>query len=146
MTGRAAAQPEIPRWQSEIRVGALAGRTTAWQASAGANVVIGTYVRLALLAGGGARRDAGAWDASGSVDAIIRFHLDPFREYRYGLYMGGGAAALFDENATGRARAVIVVGYEHAKPGRRWLTGIEAGYGGGLRVAVSIKRARAFAR
>ena len=138
----AAAQFGQSRWQSELRIDGLSSRSTAYHAGVGANAIIGTYARLALLGGTGARRIQGRWASSGRVESVVRVHVDPLRQFRWGAYAGGGAALMFDEGARTRARAVVVVGYEGPAAQSGWIAGIEAGIGGGLRVAVAARRAR----
>jgi hypothetical protein len=142
----AMAQQDVTGWQPEARVEALAARTTAWQLAAGANVPMGTYVRTGLLAAAGVRRVRGAWNASARVDAVARFHIDPFRESPYGLYVGGGGSYLFDKGVPSRPRLTVVLGYEGRASKHRVITGAELGLGGGVRIAVTIRRARASAR
>jgi hypothetical protein len=138
----AAAQSSQSRWQTEVRIDALSARGTAYHAGAGANATMGTYARLALLGGTGARRLRGRWASSGRVESVVRVHVDPLRQFRWGAYVGGGAALMFDDGARTRARAVVIVGYEGPATDSGWIAGIEAGIGGGLRVAVAARRAR----
>jgi hypothetical protein len=145
---RAGAQGVSP-WQGEARMETVAARNTTWDFAAGANVVTGTYVRLGLLAAGGAMRqstggadDHETWRTAGRVDAIARFLVDPFRESAHGLYGGGGGSYLFGQHAAGRARMVVVIGYESAAPRSHWIIGGEIGLGGGVRAAMTIRRAR----
>ena len=143
---RPANAQDIDRWQPEAQIGALAGRTTAWHAGLGVNAVDGVYLRLGVMAAAGERRDGDTWRRSGRVDVIGRFHLDPFREYAHGLYAGGGASFAFDDGLPGRTRLVAVVGYEGGAAKRRWLPGIELGFGGGVRASLTFRRARSFGR
>jgi hypothetical protein len=136
---RADAQQRV---QSEVRIDALLARTNAVHASAGANAVAGTYARIGLLAGAGVRRIRDKWRSSGRLDAVARMHVDPLRQHAWGAYAGGGATLLFDEHTRTRARVLVVVGYEGPVTPAGWIAGIEAGVGGGLRIALTARRAR----
>lgn len=134
------------RWQPEARIEALAARTTALHAGIGANVVAGTYARLALLAAGGVRNTANAWRSSGRVESVVRVHVDPLRQFAWGAFAGGGGALFFDDGARARVRAVIVAGYEGPPVGGGWIYAVEAGVGGGTRLAFTLRRVREGAR
>jgi hypothetical protein len=77
---------------------------------------------------------------SGRVDFINRFHLDPFRESRYGPFAGGGISTRFDHNRTGRVFLLLIVGVD-GPVSRGVTTSFEAGLGGGARLGVVIRRA-----
>ncbi len=138
--------PPIQRWQGEARLEVIAGRTTEWHASAGANASLGLYTRLAFLAGAGVRRVAGDWHRSAHVDAVARFQLDPLLQFKYGAYVGGGATVLADDGAPTRAWTLVVLGVEGAPTRGRWIAGFELGLGGGARLGVTLRRARKQAR
>lgn len=144
-TSLAHAQGRGPRWAPEARADVFAARTTALHGAIGANIIIGNYVRIGMLAGAGSRRIDSVWRASGRADLVARFHVDPFGESRWGAYAGGGATYFVDRGVPGRARAVVVIGVE-GPPARHWMTGIELGLGGGARVGVTLRRARTIAR
>ena len=132
--------------QPEFRVDVLASNASALHASVGGNFPVGMYVRLGAAAGGGMRKIGEDWRASGRVDATARFLVDPFGEFKYGLYVGGGVSALFDERTSGRARAVVVAGFDGPLRFGRWMPGFEIGLGGGTRIGFTLRRARAAAR
>src|SRR5262249_14210515 len=85
----AGAQVPVPAYL-EYRGDALIGSGTTAQAGMGAVFVMGTYVRTSIDAAGGATWRDGDTRASGRADVIARFLLDPFRESRLGLSLGGG--------------------------------------------------------
>jgi hypothetical protein len=105
-----------------------------------------TYVRVGLLAAAGARRDASAWHPSARLDAVVRFQVDPFREFPVGLYAGGGVSVLADQGPGVRGRLLVVAGYEGKATRRGWIFGSEAGLGGGVRLGMTVRRARPHAR
>jgi hypothetical protein len=113
---------------------------------AGANVIAGDYIRLALLAGAGARRIGDSIRASGRVDVVARFHVDPFRQFKRGVYAGGGGTWLFDDRLSPRVGLLLVLGYEGPAARNRLITGAELGVGGGVRIAITIRTARNAAR
>ncbi len=136
----------MQRWQGEMRVDAIAGRTTAVQAAAGVNAVAGLYLRLGALAGAGVRNAPGGWRRSGRLDLFARFQLDPLLQFRYGLYVGAGGSLFVDDGERRRARTVVLLGIEGPPTGKRWIFGTELGLGGGARIGVTIRRARKQAR
>jgi hypothetical protein len=142
------AQGGPPRWQAEARIETLISRTTAVHAAVGANVIAGTYMRFAILGAAGARNVAGEWRPSGRVDLVGRFHVDPHRQFSRGLYVVGGASALLDDGVHTRIRAMVGAGIESRAlgAGNGWIVGAEGGFGGGGRIAATLRRARRSAR
>lgn len=140
------AQSGSQRWQGEGRVETVISRTTAVHAVVGANAIAGTYMRFAVLAAVGARHVADEWRSSGRLDLVARFHVDPQRQFSKGLYVVGGATALLDEGVPGRIRAVVGAGIESRVFGGGWIAGAEGGFGGGGRIALTLRRARRSAR
>lgn len=127
--------------QWELRLEGIAARTSALQGALAANAPAGRYVRLgALAAAGGAWRD-GAQRASARVEGIARFLLDPFRESRLGLYGLGGVSLMYDGFEHSRPNVVVGVGVE-STPRHGRLIAAELALGGGVRVALVVRRAR----
>lgn len=134
-----------PPVQFEARLDALAGPPAGAQAGIGANVAFGYYIRLGLDAAAGASSMGGAAVASGRVDVVTRYLLDPFREFRWGPYAGGGFTAAWDRLGRRRGDVLLVAGIEgpvHAG----WRTSVELGLGGGARLGVVLRRARSNGR
>ena len=138
---RAQARPPV---RAEMRVDATAANVDRLEIGAGPIVPMGTYVRLALLVGGGvARDDTRAGETANRVaaaraDVIARFQIDPFHQSRRGLYGGGGVSYLASKGRRGQAYVAIVAGMElrdrgHVAPA------IEVALGGGLRVGVALR-------
>jgi hypothetical protein len=144
---RASAQvePFKPAVQFEARLDLLGGPPAGAQAGAGMNVAAGFYTRIgADIAAGASSRDGGVV-ASGRVDVAARYLLDPFHEFRWGPYAGGGITARWDGRATWRAGLLLLVGMEgpaHAG----WRTAVELGLGGGARLGLVLRRARSNGR
>jgi len=131
-----------PAVRTEWRVDATVARRTATQAGAGLIVPVGIYVRVVADLGGGVvaggARPAGA---SGRADLIGRLLLDPLDEHRWGPYLAGGAGYRADAGDRGRVVLVALLGVEGPRAGRV-VPAIEAGFAGGLRVGVVLRRAQ----
>lgn len=132
--------------QLELRADAILGRATTGHLGLGGNIALGNYLRAGLAAAGGATRvPGGDVVASGRVDLVARFLLDPFREHRWGPYAGAGVGVLWDERQRTREAVLIVLGVEgsaagHVRPA------LEAGFGGGTRVGLVLRWGRRAAR
>jgi len=133
------AQETSRRILPELRADVSFGDISLGQVAAGFHVNTGTYVRLAALAGIG-----GAWNESESgqsyrLELQGRFHLDPFRDARLGLYGIGGIAANHDPFTDWQSRLVVGAGVEMPAHGRAtWA--IEAALAGGFRLSVVTRR------
>jgi hypothetical protein len=118
----------------------LESGATTLHAGAGIVLPAGYQARIAIEGGvGGTRRDAD-WRPSARLDATARFLFDPFRETRWALSAGGGAGIRWERRARPRPVALVVVGVQGPADGRRWLRGIELGFGGGVRLGVTLGR------
>lgn len=116
----------------------LSGTVTSVQVGGAWNLFAGPYLRTALVAGGGPARHRGEVRGSARVEALARFHLDPLREFRYGLYGAGGVGLLYDAFSRWRPRLVAIVGAEFPTRGSRaW--SVEAGVGGGFRLGLALR-------
>jgi hypothetical protein len=135
-TARAQAVPEL-------RADAFVGRTSGAQLGVGAVLDAGSYTRLALIVGAGAeRRPGGALVGVQRAEGVVRFHFDPLRQSRHGVYVGGGVGARRTPGGPLRALLVAVLGVE-GPPHGGIAAAVEAGVGGGARVGVALRRARA---
>ena len=120
------------------RADLIIGDRTAVHAGGGFVFRTGTYLRTGVEAAGGFTGDG----ISGRLDLVNRFHLDPFRESRWGPYAGGGLSARFDDGAKSRLYLLVLMGVDG--PAKRGLsTSFEAGFGGGGRIGVVIRRTSA---
>ena len=133
-----------PPVRAEVRVDATSANVDRVEVGGGAAIPVGTYVRLALLVGGGVAQEhthAGAVsDRAGRADVIARFHIDPFHQSSRGLYGGGGISYLTSEGRHGQAYLTLVAGMElrdrgHVAPA------IEFALGGGLRLGIALRHA-----
>jgi len=134
-----------PAVQFEARVDALGGPPAGAQAGIGANVAAGYYLRIGTDAAMGAASRDGRAVASGRVDVVTRYLLDPFQEFKWGPYAGAGFTARHDRGADWRADLLLLIGLEGpARAG--WRTSVELGLGGGARLGVVLRRARSNGR
>lgn len=135
--------PLRPQW--EIRAEAVASESPAALAGLGVNIRAGWYTRLGVGLAGGARWiDGGPTVGQVRADATVRFLLDPFAERKRGLYGGVGLSATQLGGGLGaQSPVLLLVAGAESRPrnGRAWA--LELGLGGGLRVGVVRRAARA---
>ncbi len=123
----------------ELRADFSAGEVRSGHIAAGVHVSTGTYVRLVFLGGAGR-----SWhdDISGDsyrLEVQGRFHLDPFRNARFGLYGIGGVVSSHDPFADWQSRIVLGAGVDLPAHGRAtWA--IETALAGGFRVSIATRR------
>jgi hypothetical protein len=127
----------------EVRTDWIAGAATSLQFGIGAVAPLGIYTRAGVVAS-----STVGWRALGNsaarLDAVLRFHLDPFREERWGLYGIAGAGGVRGGDGWS---AVIVVGAGLELPGRgRRVWAVEGGLGGGWRLGLAWRSAERFGR
>jgi hypothetical protein len=79
--------------------------------------------------------------AMARIEALARFHLDPQRLSRNGIYAAGGVAVALRASLPPRYALVALVGLE-GPPRGALAPAVEVGLGGGVRVAVALRRAR----
>jgi hypothetical protein len=138
------------RPQLAARADVIAGRATAVQGALGFVLPFGTYVRGSAVAGGGTVSAAGETRGSARADVVARFLFDPFLERRWGPYGGAGVSAMYAAGARGqrgdwRGYLLAVAGVE-GPPAHGFLPAVEVGLGGGTRVGIVLRRARAQGR
>jgi len=120
----------------EARVDAIAAGPAAIHAGAGLTVPMGTYVRAGFDAAIGESRNG----ISGRLDGFARFHLDPLRQHKWAPYGGGGLTARFDDNRSTRYYLLVFLGVDGPLV-HKMSTSIEAGFGGGGRIGIIVRRA-----
>ena len=142
LSGSAAAQAFTfaPRVQPEVRiVGAVASRRSV-AAGGGLNVPAGYYLRVGAALGAGRTTDERA-ETVLRAELNARFLADPFRETRWGPYAGVGVAVDWPAHAAAHAAVTLLIGTD--LPGRGgWRPAAEVSVGGGVRVALILRRAR----
>ncbi|MCU0619038.1 MAG: hypothetical protein MUF40_03915 [Gemmatimonadaceae bacterium] len=130
-----------PRATPVFRADAVTeSRAGTVQIGAGVVVPAGYLVRIALEGGVGATVRDADWRPSGRLDATARVLVDPFREARWGVALGGGAGMRWERGEGPRPVALVVVALQGPAGGRRWVRGVEAVVGGGLRLGVTVAR------
>ncbi len=135
---RANAQLLTPTY-TEYRADGIFGRGSTAQAGLGAVYQLGPYVRTSLDAAGGATWYNALTRASGRVDLIARFLLDPFREARLGLSMGGGVSVPYTDGQA-HVRPVLTAVVDLEGRMRRDITpALQLGLGGGTRIGVVLR-------
>jgi hypothetical protein len=130
-------QQRIPRF-AEYRVDAIVGRGTALEGGAGVVVPSGVYVRTGIDAAAGMTWHDGA-RASGRIDVISRFLLDPYRQVPIGLSLGGGVSVPYasgDRNVRPYLTAVVDV---EGRLRRGFTPALQLGVGGGTRVGIVLR-------
>ena len=128
--------------QQEWRLDAVAGNQQLVLAGLGVNVVAGTYTRLVVNALGGRKWSDGGNEAAFQLEGAARFVLDPFRESALGLYGLGGISLRYAKSSEWQPFLLIGVGLERSLGPSRLLA-LEVALGGGARVGVVVRRARA---
>ena len=129
-----------PRIQPEARVDFIDARAAAAHFGVGVSVPASTYVRLGIVAAAGQAWRHGETSAAGRVDALVRFVVDPLREFRWAPYAAGGIGGIYDGEEEWRAVLVGVLGIEGPGAGSV-VPAVEIGFGGGVRVGVALRRA-----
>lgn len=135
-----------PLLQPAGRVDVFVSSITAVQAGAELSAAAGRYMRVAAVAGLGGSWNDGSSGLSARAEAIGRFMLDPDFRARWAPYAAGGLGARYDDISSGwRATLVIALGVE----GPDWngvVPFFEAGYGGGARFGLGLRKTRPHGR
>jgi hypothetical protein len=144
--GAQAPQPRPPAATNEARIDARFATNNSIEAGWGYSIPLGVYVRAtAIGALGKASTDSGQL-SSARVEVLSRFLLDPFRESRFGLSVGGGLGLT---NSQGFA-TIDKLGMPHRQwepylaliadleltKSAGWQPALQVGLGNGLRVGL----------
>ncbi len=135
----AQSQSSAGRIQPEVRLEFIGARDPVVQFGAGVWLRAGTYVRIGLLGATGAAVRSDSAVLASRIDLQARYVLDPFAESRWGVYGIGGVSLMHVRGGDVEPRLVLGVGLE-GRP-RRVVRAVEAGLGGGARLALAIRRA-----
>ena len=139
-------QRPAARVSPEFRADVILGDRAAAHAGAGVQIPLGTYVRLGIVGAAGRRLDGGAMRppgrsaASGRVDILARFLLDPSRQTAYGLSLGGGVGVRAESGDRLRPVLLASVDLEGRRSRRGLVPAFQAGLGGGVRLGVAMRR------
>lgn len=120
--------------QPELRVDAIGPGRYAWQPGAGFTLGFGYYARVSGVVGYAPSADPRFLDDRWRGDVIARVLLDPFRQQRWGLSIGGGLSV------RRQTYLVVVIDAEGPEAGGV-LPALEIGAGGGLRAGFILRRA-----
>ena len=133
-----------PTLQPELRGSLAVAERASASIAAGSNVPAGYYVRVGSVVA--VAREFGADHATvWRAELTGRFLVDPFAEWRWGPYAGGGVAADWRAGRAGRAALLLIAGTD--LPSRAaWRPAVELSVGGGARLALVLKRARTSGR
>jgi len=134
-----AQRPSIPI-VPELRLDVLGVDPTSVQAGVGVEIPAGYYVRVGLLAGGGATigRD-GASRAAGRVDLLARFLVDPFRQSRWGFSAGAGLSLRANPGETAQPEILVAIDLEGPRSRGGLSPSLQVGLGGGVRGGVGLR-------
>ncbi len=125
----------------EARADLLAARNTTFQLGVAALWPVSPFLSVGAVGGAGVTRPAaGDERASGRAELVARFTPEPAPTARWRLYGQATAGVLAVRGSTGRAMVSVSMGVEHVSVGAV-RPAIELGLGGGLRVAITLRRA-----
>ena len=133
-------QRPTPRVQPEARADFIDARAAAAHLGIGFSVPASLYVRLGIVGAIGQAWSNGEASGAGRVDGLVRFVVDPLREFRWAPYAAGGIGAIYDGPEKWRGVLVGVLGIEGPASGPI-IPAVEIGFGGGARVGVALRRA-----
>jgi hypothetical protein len=120
--------------QPEVRVDVLAPNPYSVQPGVGAIVPLGYYVRVSADVGFAPRSSASLIQEHWRADLLTRVTLDPFRQQRWGLSIGGGLSV--------RRHAFLAAIADLEGPEMHGvLPALQVGLSGGARVGVALRRA-----
>jgi hypothetical protein len=134
---RARAQPELRLDVIDLR----SPQDGTVQVGAGAALPLGYYARLGIIGAGGVTSRGEGVTGSARADVLMRFLIDPFRETRYGVSVGGGLSVRYAPGDGWREYLALVVDVEHP-PVRTLVPAIQVGLGGGIRIGIGLRRAQ----
>ncbi len=131
--------------QVGVRLDAIGSRAATAQGGFTVNAVAGLYIRLEGTVAGGWAWHHGSTYGAFRTDAAARFALDPFRESKHAFYGLGGLSLMYDGLERWRPRLLAGFGIEGpARHGR--VIAAELALGGGARLGIVVRRARASGR
>lgn len=125
---------------AEFRADGIFGHGGAAQAGAGIVFPLGVYTRLSVDGAAGPLWHDDAVHASGRVDVIARFLLDPLRETRYGLSVGGGITLPYADGDKRVGTFLTAVIDLERRMSRGVTPALQIGLGGGTRIGVVLRR------
>lgn len=127
--------------QAEARSDAFFARTTTVHVGAAFSIPASRSIRLGLGGGIGAVTSDGWSHTSGHMEALVRFVIDPYYQQRWAPYSAAGLSARYDRQKDWRGVVFILAGIEGPRRAG-FMPFVEAGLGGGTRVAAGLRRSR----
>ena len=139
-TAAVRAQGSGERLTPEVRVDAIVtAHRRSLQAGGGVQVPAGYYARIGLLGAAGIDVGAGGREASGRLDVVGRFLLDPFRQSSWGLSVGAGLSLRAHSGDHVRPYLVTVVDLEGPRGRGGMAPSLQVGVGGGVRLGAGVR-------
>lgn len=136
----ARAQGGFERLTPEVRVDAIvAAHRTSLQAGAGVQIPASYSVRIGVIGAMGTDIAAGEGQASGRLDVVGRFLLDPYRQARWGLSLGAGLSLRARAGDHVRPYLVTSVDLEGPRGGSGMAPSVQLGVGGGVRLGAGVR-------
>ncbi len=118
-----------------LRLDVLGGKPTALQAGAGIAFPFSNYFSIGGTVGAG----ISSTGFSGRVDGYGQFSLDPYHQYQWEPYVGGGVTVRGDGGGPGtRTYLLGFIGANGPSTGAI-APGVELGFGGGVRLGVTMR-------
>ena len=134
-TARAQTQQVQVTFIPEARLDLIAGSDAAMHAGFGIITPVSTYFSL----GGTVAAGISKTGFSGRGDLYSRFSLDPYHEYWWEPYLGGGVTVRADGGGPGtRTYLLGILGFDGPSAGGI-APGVELGIGGGVRLGVTLR-------
>lgn len=142
--------PPKPPLTNEARFDTRISRHNVVEAGWSLIIPTGIYVRSSLTAAGGYVWRDQRWARESRYEATSRFLLDPFRQSRFGLSVGGGIGmtnsdgflsepnALGDRSVRWRPYLAAILDMELRKTAG-WTPAVQVGLGGGFRAGLMIR-------
>ena len=134
---RARAQPELRLDVIDVR----SPQSGTVHVGAGVALPLGYYARLGIIGAGGVTGRGDGVTGSARADVLMRFLVDPFRETRYGVSVGGGLSVRYAPGDGWREYLALVVDVERP-PVRALVPAVQFGLGGGIRIGIGLRRAQ----
>lgn len=134
------AQASGERLAPEVRLDAIvAAHRTSLQAGGGVQIPFGSYARIGLIGAAGTDVVAEGREASGRLDVVGRFLLDPFRQTSWGLSVGAGLSLRARSRDHVRPYLVTVVDLEGPRGTSGMAPSLQVGVGGGTRLGAGVR-------
>jgi hypothetical protein len=140
---RGQAAPPAASVEPEVRVDLVVPRAGV-EAGVGLQVPMGYYVRIGADVAAGARSSTlAAAHATGRIDLLGRFLLDPFRQSPFGFSAGAGLSTRFESGRRATPLLLVALDVEGRRATNGWVPALQVGLGGGTRVGLVLRRAQA---